>query len=59
VEFWKNLADWVPWPGYGGIPEYWENTSGGQFEPYTWTFSETSETGSKEATLTITVEASP
>jgi hypothetical protein len=55
LEFWSDLQNRVPWPGYGGIPEVWEI---GQ-EPYTWTFSETSETSHEQASLTITVEAAP
>jgi hypothetical protein len=58
VDFWTDLRSRVEWPGYGGIPEYWEISAEGAFEPLHWTFSETSETSSKEATLTISVEAS-
>lgn len=38
------------------IPDYRENTTG-EFDPYTWTFSETSAYGNKEAALTIAMEA--
>lgn len=55
LEFWSDLQNRVPWPGYASIPEVWEI---GQ-EPYSWTFSETSETSSQQASLTITVEAAP
>jgi hypothetical protein len=55
LEFWSDLQNRVPWPGYGSIPEVWEI---GQ-QPYSWTFSETSETSRQEASLTITVEVAP
>jgi hypothetical protein len=51
------LSDYIPWPGYGGIPSYYDLTIGG-FEPYTWTFLETSEISYSEAELSITVDAS-
>lgn len=54
-DFWTNLSSWVEWPGYGGIPDFLENVTG-TFEPINWTFSETSEIGSKDATLNITLE---
>jgi hypothetical protein len=57
VDFWTDLRSRVEWPGYGGVPDYWEISPTGTFEPLTWTFSETSDISSKEATLTITVEA--
>lgn len=57
VDYWSNLVNRIEWPGYGGIPEYWENTTG-TFEPYTWTFELESETRTASASLTITVEAS-
>jgi len=57
VEFWTDLRSRVEWPGYGGIPDYWEISPTGSFEPLNWTFSATSDVSSAEARLTITVEA--
>ncbi len=58
VDFWTDLRSRVEWPGYPGVPDYYEIGPSGTFEPFTWTFSETSEVSNKDATLMVTVEAS-
>jgi len=58
TEFWTWLGSWVEWPGYNGIPEYFEIDEGGNIEPFTWTFEEISDTSTKNASLRITLEAS-
>lgn len=58
IDFWTDLRSRVEWPGYPGVPDYYEIGPSGTFEPFTWTFSETSEVSNKDATLTVTVEAS-
>jgi hypothetical protein len=58
IDFWSDLRNRIEWPGYPGVPENWEPGQGGVYEPFTWTFDETSETRNANASLTVTVEAS-